>query len=83
MPSRGIGTDMATLDSAYFGSQVVLSALMGYVVHMTGTVLAYIVCAGSFGAVACASVTRIVYSRQNMQNFIKREKVKPMSVETL
>jgi len=63
--------DMATLDSAYFLSQVLLSAVMGYVVHVTGTVLAYIICAGSMGAVACACITRIITNKMQMQMYIK------------
>jgi hypothetical protein len=41
--NRGIGADMGMLDTAYFLSQVVLSGIMGYIVHMTGTVLSYMV----------------------------------------
>ncbi len=82
IPARGIATDMATLDSAYFLSQVVLSALMGNVVHFTGTVLAYIVCAGSMGAVACACITRIIYSKMQMQQMIKHELRRSSSADT-
>ena len=60
---RGIGTDISTVDSAYFLSQVVLSALMGSVVHVTGTVVAYIVVAGAMGALACACISRLVITR--------------------
>ena len=63
--------DMATLDSAYFLSQVLLSAVMGYVVHLTGTVLAYIVCAGGMGAVSCACITRLITNKMQMQMYIK------------
>ena len=63
---RGIGSDMATLDSAYFLSQVLLSLLMGYVVALSGTVLAYVVCACGVGAVASACSVRIIFSKQQI-----------------
>ena len=69
---------MATLDSAYFLSQVILSIFMGYVVDMTGTVLAYVVCAGGIGAVSCALITRIVCTKEQMSRFIKSGAVYPI-----
>lgn len=75
--SRGIGSDMATMDSAYFLSQVMLSAFMGYIVYYSGTVLVYLVCAGSMGAVACAYTTRIIYTKQNMTAYIRNSKLEP------
>ena len=78
LPGRGTGADMATLDSAYFLSQVILTAFMGYIVHYTGTVLAYIVCAGLAGAVASVCVMRIIFSRQQLRTLIHSGKV-PMT----
>ena len=71
LPARGIGTSMASLDSAYFLSQVLLSAVIGNVVHMTGTVISYVICAGSMGALACACVTRIVHSKQQVAGLLR------------
>ncbi|KAK3101626.1 hypothetical protein FSP39_004984 [Pinctada imbricata] len=64
---RGMATDMATLDSAYFLSQVVLSALMGYVVHVTGTVLSYIVVAGVMGLLSCFFIRQIVVCPEDLK----------------
>ena len=80
---RGVGMDMATLDSAYFLSQVILSAVMGYFVHLTGTVMAYIVCAGSMGAVSCACVTRIITNKMQMQMYIKNERMHRSTLNTI
>ncbi|XP_048780513.1 solute carrier family 45 member 3-like isoform X2 [Ostrea edulis] len=63
---RGIGTDIATLDSAYFLSQVILSGMMGYVVHMTGTVLSYMITAGIMGILSCFFIQSIISSREEM-----------------
>ena len=48
--------------------QVVLSAVMGYIVHMTGTVVAYVVIAGSMGALACGCVMRLIISKQQLRD---------------
>ncbi|XP_041367043.1 solute carrier family 45 member 3-like [Gigantopelta aegis] len=61
---RGIGTDMGILDSAYFLSQVILTAIMGYIVHLTGTVLTYMVSAGAMGILACFFIQDIVCHTQ-------------------
>lgn len=68
-PERGIATDMATLDSAYFLSQVTLTVVMGAVVHITGTVLSYMVTAGMFGLLACFFVQRIVTSEEDLRRY--------------
>ncbi|KAK7471753.1 hypothetical protein BaRGS_00035635 [Batillaria attramentaria] len=65
-PERGIGTDMAVLDSAYFLSQVILSVLMGGIVHITGTVVSYMVTAGAFGLLACFFIQHIVTCQEEM-----------------
>lgn len=67
-PERGIGADMAVLDSAYFLSQVILSVLMGSVVHITGTVVSYMVTAGTFGLLACFFVQFIVTCPEEMSH---------------
>ena len=68
VPARGIATDMATLDSAYFLSQVVLSCLMGYIVHMTGSVLSYMVTAGVMGVLSCYFIQNVICNKQEMAN---------------
>ncbi|XP_060074265.1 solute carrier family 45 member 3-like [Ylistrum balloti] len=72
--TRGIATDMGTLDSAYFLSQVVLSAVMGYIVHMTGTVISYILTAGTMGMVSCFLIIQIVTNKQDMQQQVYRQR---------
>ncbi|XP_076471893.1 LOW QUALITY PROTEIN: solute carrier family 45 member 3-like [Babylonia areolata] len=66
-PERGIGRDMATLDSAYFLSQVILTVVMGGVVHVTGTVVSYMVTAGTFGLLACFFIQNIVVCQEDME----------------
>lgn len=65
-PVRGIATDIATLDSAYFLSQVILSCLMGYIVYMTGSVLSYMVTAGVMGVLSIYFIQNIVTCEQEM-----------------
>lgn len=65
-PVRGIATDIATLDSAYFLSQVVLSCLMGYIVYMTGSVLSYMVTAGAMGVLSIYFIQNIVTCEQDL-----------------
>ena len=68
---RGVATDMASLDAAYFLSQVTLSAVMGYVVHVTGTVLAYVVSAAAIGAVSCACILRIIVDKKDVNDMFR------------
>jgi solute carrier family 45 protein 3 len=65
-PARGIATDIATLDSAYFLSQVVLSCIMGYIVYMTGSVLSYMVTAGVMGILSIYFIQNVVTCEQEM-----------------
>lgn len=65
-PVRGIATDIATLDSAYFLSQVVLSCIMGYIVYMTGSVLSYMVTAGVMGILSIYFIQNVVTCEQEM-----------------
>jgi len=75
-PPRGIGSDLATLDSAYYLSQVVLTAFMGYIVHWTGTVLSYVLVSAAMGALACIFAGRVVASKPQMQALIKSHVVR-------
>ena len=63
---RGIGLDLATLDSALYLSQVLLSATMGYLVYITGNVLMYIVVAAAFGLAACICIFQVIYTKKDM-----------------
>lgn len=74
-PSRGIGGDMGMLDTAYFLSQVVLSGLMGYIVHMTGTVLSYMVTAGAMGVLSCVFVQRLISNEHDLQGVRPRPRI--------
>ncbi|CAD5121067.1 unnamed protein product [Dimorphilus gyrociliatus] len=65
---RGIGADLATLDSAYFLSQVMLSLLMGNIVYMTGTVFAYLLCAVFLAILSGIFVMRLITIKGEMQN---------------
>ena len=71
-----MGTDLATLDSAYYLSQVVLTAFMGYIVHWTGTVLSYVLVAAAMGALGCVCAGRVVASKAHMQALIKSHVVR-------
>ena len=64
------------MDTAYFLSQVVLSGLMGYIVHMTGTVLSYMVTAGAMGVLSCVFVQRIISSKHDLHNVTARPREK-------
>ena len=71
-----MGSDLATMDSAYYMSQVVLSAFMGYIVHWTGTVLSYVLVSAAMGALACICGSRLVASKSQMQALIKNHVVR-------
>ncbi|KAL4224971.1 hypothetical protein ACF0H5_015667 [Mactra antiquata] len=66
VPVRGIATDMAMLDSAYFLSQVVLSCIMGYIVYMTGSVLSYMATAGVMGILSLFFIQNIITCKQEL-----------------
>lgn len=68
---RGIATDMAILDSTYFLSQVILSGIMGYIVHITGTVLSYIITAGVMGIFSCIFTTKIIINKQDILQYVR------------
>lgn len=64
---RGLGTDVAVLDTAFFLSQIILSVSMGPLVDLTGSALPYMVVAAltSFVAVYCG--TRIVFTDTHLR----------------
>ena len=80
LPPRGIGTDMATLDSAYFLSQVILSGIMGYIVYMTGSVLSYMVTAGVMGILSCFIIQKVVVNKQEVLAMRQRQQVSLQSL---
>lgn len=57
---RGIGSDIAVLDWSYFLSQVVLTSAMGTIVHVTGTLVSYMVTAGTMGVLAIYYISRVI-----------------------
>lgn len=56
---RGVGGDMAMLDSAYFSSQIILSLTISYIVHITGTVRCYMYTAGIISVIGIYCIKRI------------------------
>lgn len=45
--------------------------MMGYVVHVTGTVLSYMITAGVMGVLSCFFIQSIVTSREEMLGLSK------------
>ncbi|XP_038075410.1 solute carrier family 45 member 3-like [Patiria miniata] len=56
---RGIGVDMALLDSAYVLSEVLSSFLFGIAVEITGTTLSYMFCCCVCGLLGCYYVLQL------------------------
>lgn len=63
---RGLGMDMATLDTSYFCSQVLLLSFMGYIVHIAGTASMFLATAATLSAVSCYFIYTAVYNPQDM-----------------
>jgi solute carrier family 45 protein 3 len=66
---RGVATDMATMDSAWYLSQIVLSLMMGPVVEITGSVRSYMVASGLVGLLSCIFIPGIITSKENIQGY--------------
>ena len=49
--------------------QVILTVVMGGVVHVTGTVISYMVTAGAFGLLALFFIQNIVVCEEDMLQF--------------
>lgn len=64
---RGLGTDVAVLDTAYFLSQIVLSVCMGPLVDLTGSALPYMVVATLTGIVSVYCGCRVVFNDSHLQ----------------
>ncbi|XP_051957737.1 solute carrier family 45 member 3-like isoform X3 [Xyrauchen texanus] len=63
---RGMGTDIAILDSAYLLSQVVPSLFMGSIVQLFNSVTAYMACASLMSMVAVYFSTKIVFEKADL-----------------
>ncbi|XP_074660620.1 solute carrier family 45 member 3-like [Tubulanus polymorphus] len=71
---HGFGEDMATMDSAYFLAQIVLSLFTGYLVHVTQAVLSYILLAAVLGVLSCICIVRIVCTESDVISLLNRNK---------
>lgn len=63
---RGMGTDIAILDSAYLLSQVVPSLVMGSLVQLFQSVTAYMACASLLSLVAVYFSSKIVFEKADI-----------------
>ncbi|KAL0180765.1 hypothetical protein M9458_023171, partial [Cirrhinus mrigala] len=63
---RGLGTDIAILDSAYLLSQVVPSLFMGFIVQLFHSVTAYMACASLLSLVAVYFSSKIVFEKADV-----------------
>jgi len=59
---RGIGTDMALLDSAYFLSQVFITSSLGYLSHWTDGVYVYIIFANVSALLSVLTLADVVFN---------------------
>uniref|UniRef100_A0A0P4VX71 Solute carrier family 45 member 3 n=1 Tax=Scylla olivacea TaxID=85551 RepID=A0A0P4VX71_SCYOL len=64
---RGLGTDVAVLDTAYFLSQIILSVCMGPLVDLTGSALPYMVVAAFTGLISVYCGTKIVFTDADLR----------------
>ncbi|CAH1773681.1 unnamed protein product [Owenia fusiformis] len=58
---RGLGTDIALLSSMVFVAQLILSAMMGSIVHYIGSTVAVIVAASVLSFCGAVSSTQVMY----------------------
>ncbi|XP_030634143.1 solute carrier family 45 member 3 [Chanos chanos] len=65
--SRGIGLDIAILDSAYLLSQVLPSLLMGSIVHFFHSVTAYMACATGLSLLAVYFSSKVIYDKVDIE----------------
>lgn len=65
-PHNGICLDIAILDSACLLSQVVPSLLVGFIVHQTQTVTAYVASAAAFGVIAIYFSNKVIFEKSDM-----------------
>ncbi|KAK2874873.1 hypothetical protein Q8A67_022026 [Cirrhinus molitorella] len=63
---RGLGTDIAILDSAYLLSQVVPSLFMGSIVQLFHSVTAYMACASLLSLAAVFFSSKIVFEKADI-----------------
>ncbi|CAL1535558.1 unnamed protein product [Lymnaea stagnalis] len=67
---RGIGADIAVLDWSYFLSQVIMTAAMGTIVHVTGTLVSYMVTAGAMGILSIYYIGKIIENEAQARRYI-------------
>ena len=63
---RGIGTDMALLDSAYFLSQVFITSSLGYLSYWTESVYVYIIFANVSALLSILTLGGVVFNPSDM-----------------
>ena len=63
---RGLGTDVAVLDTAYFLSQIILSLFMGPLVDFTKSSLPYMVVSALAGILAVYCSSKVVFNESHL-----------------
>ena len=69
--TRGIATDLATLDTAYFLSEILVTLCVGFIVDSTGSTIYYIIVAAASSAIGCYLSSRIICSKADMSPFVR------------
>jgi solute carrier family 45 protein 3 len=67
---RGMGSDMAILDSAYFLSQVFITTSLGYLSHWTGSVYSYIIFANVTSLLSILTLKNVVFNASEMMMMV-------------
>ena len=70
MTKRGIGADMALLDSAYFLSQVFITSSLGYLSYWTESVYVYIIFANVSALLSILTLGGVVFNAADMMTRI-------------
>ncbi|CAL4181064.1 unnamed protein product [Meganyctiphanes norvegica] len=65
---HGMAADISILDTAFYLSQIVLSAFMGPVVEAAGSSLAYMVVSAGTALLSVYCATRVVFSEGDLRN---------------
>ncbi|CAF0851755.1 unnamed protein product [Adineta ricciae] len=72
--TRGIGTILGILDSTYFASQILSSVIMGYVMLIFKSSLAYIMTSFVLAICSICFINRIVTSRYQLQELVRNDR---------
>ena len=67
-PQRGIGLDIAIVDTAYLLSFLLPSLVMGYLVQFTRSVTTYMACASAFSLLAIYISSKVIFDRADLQH---------------